>query len=231
MKTLRLQLRFLVPLVITLIAAAYLALPVVDKLTLRWFSRDLNLRGTLIANALSDRISEALQDGGADRLQPVFNRSVQDERLFAMGLCSPTGVLVLRTPGLPASVDCGRARSVAALDDPQLRINGGPVHIGVHPVSGDAGPVAELVLLQDFSFTERRSEDTKKYLIILIAALGATIAIITMIVAQLSWRGWISGTRALLRGEGLVRPLNDSAPELEPVIAELRAHLRDLDDA
>ncbi|HEY4037446.1 MAG TPA: hypothetical protein VGM15_01380, partial [Burkholderiaceae bacterium] len=40
MNTFRLQLRFLVPLVVTLVAAAYLALPLMDRLTLRWFSRD-----------------------------------------------------------------------------------------------------------------------------------------------------------------------------------------------
>ena len=40
MKTLRLQLRFLVPLALTLTAAAYIALPLMDRLTLRWFARD-----------------------------------------------------------------------------------------------------------------------------------------------------------------------------------------------
>ena len=44
MNTFRLQLRFLLPLLVTLGVAAYLALPVMDRLTLRWFSRDLTLR-------------------------------------------------------------------------------------------------------------------------------------------------------------------------------------------
>ena len=38
MKTFRLQLRFLVPLVVILAGAAYLALPLMDRLTLRWFA-------------------------------------------------------------------------------------------------------------------------------------------------------------------------------------------------
>jgi trehalose 6-phosphate synthase len=42
-----------------------------------------------------------------------------------------------------------------------------------------------------------------------------------MIVAQLSWRGWISGVRGLLRGEGLLRPFAVS-PEVAPIAAELR---------
>jgi trehalose 6-phosphate synthase len=57
------------------------------------------------------------------------------------------------------------------------------------------------------------------------------IALITVVVAQLSWRGWVSGARALLRGEGLISPLMSSAaPELEPFAADLRARLRDLED-
>ena len=60
LKTVRLQLRFLLPLVATLIAAAYLAAPLMDQVTLRWFSRDLNSRGVLVANALSDSLAEAL---------------------------------------------------------------------------------------------------------------------------------------------------------------------------
>ena len=54
MKSLNLQLRFLAPLVATLVVAAYFALPLMDRLTLRWFARDLNSRGSLVTNTLSD---------------------------------------------------------------------------------------------------------------------------------------------------------------------------------
>jgi trehalose 6-phosphate synthase len=55
------------------------------------------------------------------------------------------------------------------------------------------------------------------------------IATITVIVAQLSWRGWVVGARALLRGEGLVLPLLP-APELAPLADDLRARIQDLED-
>lgn len=88
MKTFRLQLRFLIPLILIVSAAAYLALPLMDKLTLRWFSRDLTMRGTLVANALSESIAEALPDRRGRKLQALFNRAVQDERLVAIAVCS-----------------------------------------------------------------------------------------------------------------------------------------------
>ena len=207
MKTFRLQLRFLVPLVVILAAAAYLALPLMDRLTLRWFARDLNMRGTLVTNALSESIADALPEPRGRKLQALFNRAMQDERLVAIGLCSTDRKLLRTTPNFPKDLDCERAEQIAAEPDPLLRIGGGPVHVGVHPVNAEAGRVGDLVLLQDLSFIERRSQDTRQYLIILIASLGAVIALVTVIVAQLSWRGWVSGTRALLRGEGLIRPL------------------------
>ena len=230
MKTFRLQLRFLVPLVLILTAAAYLALPLMDRLTLRWFARDLDMRGTLVANALSDSLTDALQEARGRRLQSLFDRAVQDERLVAIGWCSIDGKVLRRTQRFPGNLGCDDARQVASAKDPQLRIEGGPVHVSFHPISGDAGPAGNLVLMHDLSFIERRSQDTRKYLVMFIAALGAAIALATVIVAQLSWRGWVSGARALLRGEGLVRPMVPPTAELAPLAADLRQRLRDLDD-
>ena len=217
MKTLRLQLRFLVPLVLTLVAAAYLALPLMDRLTLRWFSRDLNLRGSLLTNALADSIAEAMQDDKGVKLQSLLNRAAQDERLVAIALCTPDGKLIRRTGGFPEKMSCEQVREAAEKNYPNLQIGGGTVHAGVHPVMDDNGRRADLVILHDLSFVERRSEDTRQYLIVFIAALGVTIAMITVVVAQLSWRGWMSGARALLRGEGFVRPLLPPSPELAPL--------------
>ena len=81
MRNFRLQLRFFVPLVLTLVAAAYLALPLMDGLTLRWFSRDLSLRATLVANTLSDSIADAIAQGRPGRIESIFNRVAQDERV------------------------------------------------------------------------------------------------------------------------------------------------------
>lgn len=275
LSSLRLQLRFLLPLTATLVLAATLAVPLLDQVTLRWFSRDLNSRGLLVANTLSDSVAEALVARRASRLQPLLERVAQDERLFAIGLCSPGGDLMQRTERFPPELTCRRA-TAAAQDDQQLALAGGTVHVGVHDVLG-AVPVAtapapaadepaddwapgevpplleslaqraeaaalaasaattapelvgRLVLLHDLSFIDRRSQDTRRYLIGLIAALGLAIALITVAVAQFSWRGWVQGARALMRGEGLLTPFVP-APELAPLATELRGRLRDLED-
>jgi len=229
MKTLGLQLRFLLPLILILAGAAYLAVPLMDQLTLRWFARDLDMRGTLVANALSESVAEAANDSHGRKLQALFDRALQDERLVAIGLCSPSGQMVRRTSHFPTELTCDEAAELAASKRDNLSIEGGPVHVSVHPVTSEAGPVGQLVLMHDLSFIERRSQDTRRYLVILIAGLGAVIALMTLIVAQLSWRGWIAGARALLHGEGLLRPMTPS-PELAPLAADLRERLREVED-
>ena len=73
--------------------------------------------------------------------------------------------------------------------------------------SATEAPGPQLVLVHDMSFVDRRSEETRRYLFYFFIALGLAIALITVIIAQLSWRGWVAGMRALLRGEGILRPL------------------------
>ena len=68
MKSLHLQIRFLVPLLITLTLAALLALPLLDRMTLRWFSRDLSLRGAMVAKTLSVAISDIDPSAQRERL-------------------------------------------------------------------------------------------------------------------------------------------------------------------
>ena len=230
MKALNLQLRFLVPLVLVLVAAAYVAVPLMDQLTLRWFSRDLDSRGAVVANGLAEPIVESLRNGDEGRLEAALDRALLDERLFAIGLCSPDGRLLHRSAAFPPSLSCREAIVDSQREDPRLKLAGGPLHVGVYAVAGNAGTaVAELVLLHDLSFVERRSEDTRRLLIFFIAGLGLVIAVMTMIVAQLSWRGWIAGVRGLLRGEGLIRPVGAMA-DVVPLAADIRARLRDLED-
>jgi alpha,alpha-trehalose-phosphate synthase [UDP-forming] len=276
-QTIRLQLRFLLPLIAVVIATAYLVLPLVDGVTLRWFARDLDSRGAVLANALSDSVVEAMRARRPRQLEKLFDRALQDERLFAIGLCSPDGQMLVRTAAFPADLNCFDALQISSRRDPRLVLNGGPVHVAMHevvdqphpvavaeaaseaasapPAAGEAsaagdGPavaaaaaaseavtqtapvvVGRLVLLHDLSFIEKRSQDTRRYLVGLIAALGMVMALITMVVAQLSWRGWVLGVRALLRGEGIISPLTGSTSvELQPFAADLRERLRDLED-
>ena len=82
----------------------------------------------------------------------------------------------------------------------------GPLHVMTQPID-DGGQSGSLVLVHDMSFVERRSADTRRYIYYLFALITAPISAVTVIIAQLSWRGWIAAVRGFLQGEGPFMPL------------------------
>ncbi|MGZ8982177.1 MAG: alpha,alpha-trehalose-phosphate synthase (UDP-forming), partial [Burkholderiaceae bacterium] len=88
---------------------------------------------------------------------------------------------------------------------------------------------ATLLLVHDLSFVERRSQDTRRYVIVLFTVLGMLLAMISLLVAHMSWRGWVAGVRAMLQGEGVIRPFAQPRPELQPLVGDLRSLLRDIE--
>ncbi|MDQ7990646.1 MAG: trehalose-6-phosphate synthase [Candidatus Dactylopiibacterium sp.] len=229
MKSLRLQLRFLLPLAILLVAAAYITVPLVDKLTLRWFLRDLDIRAAFVADTLRNNLVNQPGELTVDSLQAEFNRAIRDERLLGIGLCDRAGKLLLHTPGFPDRVDCMGIHRPDRRNGNGLSWSQGELHFAAIPF--EAGPFVEdrLIVLHDLSFVYRRSEDSRQYMIIFFVGLGLAIALVTVLVAHVSWRGWVAGTRALLRGESLLKPFQPP-PELQVVASDLRAMLREMDE-
>jgi trehalose 6-phosphate synthase len=225
----RLSLRFLVPLLIALAAFAYAAVPLVDTLLSRWFLRDLDSRASLIANTVQDPLAELIDAGSPTRIARYLARLTQNERIYAVGLCLPGTPQPIATADFPEALACDK---LAGFDSEHtlLRTERGPLHVSVRPMDLVSAPNARLVLVHDMRFAEGRSIETKRYLFYFFIALGAIVALITIVIAQLSWRGWVHGLRALLRGEGLVRPAGLAVvPELRPFARDVRALVRQLE--
>ena len=103
----RLSLRFIIPLCMALAAIAYAVVPLVDRLTLNWFVRDLDMRSSLITNTVREQL---LADLGEPRprlrVLKLFNGVIQDERVYAVGFCDPSGQMLYSSRQFPASVRC-----------------------------------------------------------------------------------------------------------------------------
>lgn len=228
----RLSLRFVIPLLLALAAFAYAVVPLVDKLTLRWFVRDLDIRASLIANTVQEPIQDLLRSGNRTRMRQYFTRITQDERLFAMGLCPVASAEAVATRTLPSEISCSALDRFSGASGHLLTSDRGPVLVSVRPLEADGAALGSLVLVHDMSFVARRSEETRKYLFLFFVGLGVMVALITVVIAQLSWRGWVQGLRALLRGEGLFRPADrPDVPELRPIAGDLRTLIHDLEAA
>ncbi len=228
----RLSLRFVLPLMLALAGIAYAVTPLVDRLTLTWFVHDLDTRSLLVTNAIQEPLLEQLAAGKKAKILDFFNRITRDERLFAIGYCFSPTAKALATRSLPSEIHCAELDRWVEPKNHLLPSDKGPLHVTVHPMASEAAPDARLVLVQDMSFVTRRSEETKRYLFYLFMGLAAVVSLITVIVAQLSWRGWITGMRALLRGEGLLRQPGSTPPSLpgfKPIARDLQRLIRDLE--
>jgi len=225
----RLSLRFILPLGLALGAIAYAVVPLVDNLTLRWFIRDLDMRGALIANTVQDALEQDLSTGSRSKTIAYFTKITQDERLFAIGFCEKAQTPMIATKTFPQSVTC---HDLNRFSDPRQRVlasEHGPLHVSVQAVVSDAGNLGQLILEHDMSFIQRRSDETRQYPFYLFAALGTGVSLITVVIAEISWRGLVQGTRAILRGEGLLRPVQRTTPpELRPIEKDVRALMRDI---
>ncbi|MCD6043675.1 MAG: Alpha,alpha-trehalose-phosphate synthase (UDP-forming), partial [Burkholderiales bacterium] len=229
----RLSLRFVVPLALALAAIAYAVVPLVDRLTFQWFVRDLDSHATSIARAVQEPLAELVREprGARQRVMRYFDRIMQGERIYALGFCDRAGKLLYSTSPFPSQVRCTPS------DKPEPRnfvieLSDGPLHVSASPVASDGTVLGQLLVVNDMSFVQRRSEDTKKYVLVLFAAIATVVALITVVIAEISWRGWVAGIKALLSGETLLRSpvaYKGTAPELRPIARDLQALVRDLE--
>jgi trehalose 6-phosphate synthase len=227
-----LSLRFLLPLMLVVGLFAYAAVPLADTLMLRWFVRDLDARSSLIASAVSEPLSGLVLTGSTPRIEEFFQRLTQDERLYAVGLCVAGRATPIATPEFPSDIACSALRTHAGAAKAIIRGANGMLHLAVSPIEAGSTQPAQLAILHDMSFVERRSEETRRYLYAFFAVLAFLVALITVVVAQLSWRGWVNGLRAILRGEGIFRPAGGTVatPELRPIAGDVRELIRELEE-
>lgn len=227
----RLSLRFLFPLALVLAGLAYAVIPLVDTLTLKWFVRDLEMRADLIGRMVEVPLGELLAGESKGKLLAYFDRIIQDERLFAIGFCDRERHLLYKTQTYPHAIACDGPDTIEAGGTALLQLSRGAVHVSAVGIEENGHPVGRLMLVHDMSWVQRRSADTKRYLFYLFVVIGAITSLVTVLVAHLSWRGWVAGVRGMLRGEGLIALIKDKhhGPELQPVAKDLRALIHELE--
>ncbi|MGH7183261.1 MAG: alpha,alpha-trehalose-phosphate synthase (UDP-forming), partial [Nitrospiraceae bacterium] len=185
----------------------------------------------LIGRMVEGPLTDLLAAESKPKLLNYFHRILQDERLFAVGFCDRDGKLAYKTMTYPDSIPCDGTSTIKAGQTALLQLTQGAVHVAAVGIEGNGRVWGRLMLIHDMSWVERRSSDTKWYLYYLFAIIGAVISLVTVLIAHLSWRGWVAGVRGMLRGEGLVALIGDQPPgaDLHPVAQDLRALIHDLE--
>ncbi len=227
----RLSLRFILPLMVVLGLVAYGVVPLIDNLTLKWFSRDLDIRTRLLNSTVHDLLATYIEDKSLDKINKLFNKMIQDERLYALGLCDSTQKLMVKTDTLPDLLSCKSYADNKESIKKTIDTPSGLLHVSYDPIQNENNEViGHLMLVHDMSFVQRRSSDTKWFVFYFFVLLAVLISGLTVIVARLSLRGWIKGIRSIIRGEGFLKPISQiDSPELRPIAKDLRALIRELE--
>lgn len=219
----KLSLRFIFPLIFVLSLVAYLLVPVVDNLTLQWFKRDLDLRAELIGRSVNAAMLNLDAARASSVIPGLFEDYTKDERLLAIGFCEEIGELSFKTSHFPKDLHCQNQ------EGPIEKLIQGQVHVARIPSSISSRP-GNLIIVHDLSFVQRRSDSTRNYIIVFFLALALVISFLTVLIVQLSWRGWISSIRSLIKGDGIFTLMSfNSNPEINPIAKELRHLVRDLE--
>ncbi len=223
----RLAMRFVLPLFVMFGLITYGVLPLVDSLAFKWFTRDLDIRTKLIANTMQDTLIEL--ENRPLRVQQLLNRAIQDERLSAIGFCNKDDILIHKSGTFPDGVSCRDSAAHEDVSNKIVNLSQGPIHLAFYPIDDGTRRIGQLALVHDLKFVERRSSFIKEYILYFFVGLLILISLITVLIAQLSFRGWMKGIRAMIRNE---RDTNRSimSDDLRPIENDLKRLIRDLED-
>ncbi len=225
----RLSLKFILPVALVWALLAYAVVPWVDSLTLRWFVRDLDTRSQMLAAAMEEPLQEYVPLRASRKISELFDRAVQDERLFALAFCDPDGKLLYKTRTYPPLLGCMPEGGQQALRQSMVPLPQGSVHVTESPLREPDGRYeGKLILVHDTSFIERRSADVRKYVLVLFAVLAIVMALLTVLIAHFSWRGVINAVKEVLIKDA--RPharhgAHEPGGGMPPLAGDLRALL------
>ena len=228
-RLLRLALRFILPLAVAIALFAYAVVPLVNGLTTHWFVRDLEIRSQSLATAMQDPLAEYVARNDRAKVLQLFDRAIRDERLFAVAFCDNQDHLTYQSQTYPISLGCRQADGNGAAQPALVKLAGNSLHVSTTALEVDNQRLGHLILVHDMNFVERRSAEARGYLIWLFALLALIVSLITVVIAHLSWRGWINAVKGMLRqetGPGVATAAN--AAEVAPLVGDLHAMLREL---
>jgi trehalose 6-phosphate synthase len=215
LRSFQLSLRFIFPLALVLGLFAFAILPLVEDLTQRWFVRDLDARSNKMITALQAPMLDylAMQDG--ESIRALFDRPVQEGRFRAVAFCDVAGKLVYRSSQFPAQLDCrGNVPPQTRLAESELQQDG--IKLG------------KLILAQDTSFIESRSNEFRLYVVALFTLMFLVISALGAWIAHWSWQDWIESLKTLLGRDSSSQLVANTPPEFRPLVGDLRAMLHEM---
>lgn len=219
-----LHIRFVFPLIATLLLLAVLSAPLVEHLVTGWFHHDVEQRSRLIASSTEDALVTLWH--GEKKLTPLkklFDSIAKDSRVIAVALCTAEGQMLVQGSDWPPSIICpAHTLDVTFTTVP---FNHGDAMVGVFPILLPENKSASFVILHDLEFSVRRFQEARLYFLIFTALLALVSAAVTIITARITLRAWIGRLSSTISNPEIAA--HKKLPrEFLPLIREMRQLLR-----
>jgi trehalose 6-phosphate synthase/phosphatase len=223
----RFALRFGAPLLIVLAVLSAVLTPVADNLVSQWFQRDLQLRSRLIFNAIEPSVRQLLSQGDTAQIISLFNAIAEDERVLSIAWCGAEGGDRILSKAWPEGVSCPVRDGTATSST--IEVGSATILSAAFPVGEKAAPFGNLVILHDLSFVQSRTATAQIYLMGFLGLVSLVAAVITMITARLTLRGWMKSVRHLVSTGASQESRHD--PAIAPMVREIRQLIREIDSS
>ncbi len=220
--------RIIIPLLILIVALAVLVTVVTDKLSVRWFTRDLELRGSLITRTIHDSLAEAVQKKDNKKIQSLFARVVQDERLTGLILCNEKGREIARSRDFPDQLTC-RALAERGFENAGVIRNADkPLYISIEKIPVSIDENYYLIPAHDMGYVNRRTTEAKKYIFGIFIVVMVILSAVVFIISRISLKELVHGMQSLLRST-VIREKTYGPAELRPLIKDMRFWVDELE--
>ena len=212
-------LRFLMALLAGLAVLTLAGAAVVQKTTRQWFDEDIALRVRLIATGAGSALLQHWSDPDKSPLERLLSDIARDERIMATAACAPDAALLAHSPDFPVGLTCrqiaermgassnrgGEATATAAPWSMEWAMPEGDVQVSAVPLASAGKSIGFLVLIHDLSYIERREAKSRKFVILGFGILAISAALVTIVAARLSWRGFRKELRRFILGNRTAR--------------------------
>ena len=214
----------LVAALVIIVSVASLASLVIDS----WTERDVEMRAGLVFRSIRDQVAAGVADRQQGNLSLLLERIAEDERIRALGFCTPDGALLFATSRMPKEMTCSALPLHKTSGFSMEAESGQRVRVSIFPLTTETVS-GRLLVLYDLGYVERRAREVRIYTLLALAAVAGGFGLVTVAIILAMSRGWAKSLRAALaearkgsapaEGEPRNFPANE---EVAAMLAELR---------
>jgi len=161
-----------------------------------WSRSDIQMRARIVHLTTKDQIEALLHDASLTaklQLEGLFKRLISDERLEAVGICEPNGVMHGATQTMPARLLCSSLRLGKKETTTEISLGTQDLLVSAFPLKDGAD--GHLIIVHDLTYSRVRSEEARIYILIATIAAAALVGGAAAFAAYVLFRNWDAALR------------------------------------